>query len=74
MKNHRKANTKNFTSKKITKPGLMKGLGVLGLLRSCPGGTTRRCTDDDVRVGVIGHGGLFRAFYFARPMRGSGHV
>ena len=25
------------------------------------------CTDDDVRVGVIGHGGLLRAFSFARP-------
>ena len=32
------------------------------------------CTDDDVRVGVIGHGGLLRAFSFARPIRGSGHV
>ena len=29
---------------------------------------------DDVRVGVIGHGGLLRAFSFARPIRGSGHV
>ena len=34
----------------------------------------KRCTDDDVRVGVIGHGGLLRAFSFARPIRGSGHV
>ena len=32
------------------------------------------CTDDDVRVGVIGYGGLLRAFSFARPIRGSGHV
>ena len=30
--------------------------------------------DDDVRVGVIGHGGLLRAFSFARPIRGSWHV
>ena len=30
-------------------------------------------TDDDVRVGVIGHGGLLRACSFARPIRGSGH-
>ena len=29
---------------------------------------------DDVRVGMIGHGGLLRAFSFARPIRGSGHV
>ena len=35
---------------------------------------TKRCTYDDVRVGVIGHGGLLRAFSFARPIRGSGHV
>ena len=28
----------------------------------------KRCTDDDVRVGVIGHGGLLRAFSFARPL------
>ena len=28
-------------------------------------------TDDDVRVGVIGHGGLLRAFSFARAIRGS---
>ena len=27
------------------------------------------CTDDDVRVGVIGHGGLLRAFSFALPIR-----
>ena len=27
-----------------------------------------------MRVGVIGHGGLLRAFSFARPIRGSGHV
>ena len=27
----------------------------------------KRCTDDDVRVGVIGHGGLLREFSFARP-------
>ena len=27
-----------------------------------------------VRVGVIGHGGLLRAFSFARPIRGSRHV
>ena len=31
-------------------------------------------TDDDVRVGVIGQGGLLRAFFFSRPIRGSGHV
>ena len=31
-------------------------------------------TDDDVRVGVIRHGGLLEAFTFARPIRGSGHV
>ena len=31
-------------------------------------------SDDDVRVGVIGHGGLLRAFFFAHPIRGSGHV
>ena len=31
-------------------------------------------TDDDVRVGVIGHGGLLRAFSFARPISGYGHV
>ena len=30
--------------------------------------------DYDVRVGVIGHGWLLRAFSFARPIRGSGHV
>ena len=29
---------------------------------------------DDVRVGVIGHGELLRAFSFARPIRGSEHV
>ena len=23
---------------------------------------------------MIGHGGLLRAFFFARPIRGSGHV
>ena len=28
----------------------------------------------DVRVGLIGHGGLLRAFPFARPIRGSGNV
>ena len=28
------------------------------------------CTDDNVRVGVIGHGGLLRAFSFARPYKG----
>ena len=27
-----------------------------------------------VRVGVIGHGGLLRAFSFAHLKRGSGHV
>ena len=27
-----------------------------------------------MRVGLIGHGGLLRAFSFARPIRGSGHV
>ena len=32
------------------------------------------CTDDDVGVGVIGHGELLRAFSFARPISGSGHV
>ena len=32
------------------------------------------CTDDDVRVGVMGHGGLLRAFSFTHPIRGSGHV
>ena len=32
------------------------------------------CTDDDVRVGVTGHGGLLRAFSFARPITGSGHT
>ena len=30
------------------------------------------CTDDDVRVGMIGHGGLLSAFSFPRPIRGSG--
>ena len=39
---HRKVNTKKLHVKKIKKPGSMKGLGVLGLLRSCPGGTKRR--------------------------------
>ena len=29
---------------------------------------------DDVRVGVIGHGGLLTTFSFARPIRGSGQV
>ena len=33
---------KKTSPQKIEKPGSMKGLGVLGLLRSCPGGTTRR--------------------------------
>ena len=32
------------------------------------------CTDDDVRVRVIGYGGLLRAFSFVLPIRGSGHV
>ena len=31
-------------------------------------------TDHEVRVGVIGHGGLLRVFSFARTIRGSGHV
>ena len=31
-------------------------------------------TDDDERVGVIGYGGLLRAFSFAHSIRGSGHV
>ena len=28
--------------------------------------------DDDVRVGMIGYGGLLTTFSFARPIRGSG--
>ena len=31
-------------------------------------------TDGGVRVGVLVHGGLLRAFSFARLIRGSGHV
>ena len=31
-------------------------------------------TDDDVRVGLIGHGGLLKVFFFTLPIRGSGHV
>ena len=32
------------------------------------------CTNDDIRVGMIGHGVLLKAFSFARQIRGSGHV
>ena len=27
-----------------------------------------------VKVGMIGHGGLLRVFFFTRPLRGSGYV
>ena len=30
------------------------------------------CTDDNVRVGMIGHGELLRTFSFSRPITGSG--